>query len=425
MPLRFSLAQRTILTQVGAFLSGTVVARAFGALALILIARTVGPQSYGQLAGSIAVLKLGAVLFSLGLDLWLLRQGGRVTALTELARHSTSCLVIKTGLGLLWLAALALVTPWLDPDAFPFGVVLLVALAVWFEELAAVAWTVFNSATRNQTSALLLALYQLLQLLIILFLVANGITSLYPYLFAQASAAALGAAISLYWMKRVFPFHLDWGDVRQAVTGSLPFGLSLALALIYGRADVAIIAHWLGSTATGIYAPAISLVMTVLLVPMAIYNVMLPLLSRAHAEHHANLNKRIVQLVLGSALLGMGMGAALALSAHALAYFIFGEKFQATGDILFVLSSVVVLRSISFALAAVITAVGWQGQRTLIQAVVAVANVGLNIWVVQQWGVAGVARVFVITELILLIGYLLLVVRWHNGPTKRVQGVYP
>lgn len=410
---KLSTTQQKLLTNIGALLSGTLLARALGMVGLIFLARIVGPARYGHFAASLAVIKLAAVLFSLGLDHWLLRHGGRDQSKQALALHGTSCLVLKAGLGALWWLGLLVIAPWLDQATFPTGILLLVGLAVWFEELANVAWTIFNSAAANHTAAFLLTVYQALQFVAVVALVGLGVESLYPYLIAQAVAALIGAAFSLQRLWREFDFVLDWADLRKTLKGSIPFAVSLALALIYGRADIAIVAAWLGSAAVGIYSPAVSLVMTMLLIPLTIYTVSLPSLSRAHAEEQGVLYRLTLELTAGSALLGLLVGGGLALSAHWLVRLVFGEQYLAVGAILSILSGVVLLRCVSFALAAAITAVGWQVQRTVVQTVVAVVSVGTDILIVTRWGVMGVAWVFVATEALLMFGYLGVVLYWY------------
>ncbi|MEZ4619503.1 MAG: oligosaccharide flippase family protein [Caldilineaceae bacterium] len=137
----------------------------------------------------------------------------------------------------------------------------------------------------------------------------------------------------------------------------------LGLSLVYGRADVAIVAIWLGNVAVGIYSPAVSLVMTALLIPLTIYNVILPLLSRAHAEDRRALARLSLEATAGSAPLGLLMAGTLALLSHVIVRIILGEQYQDVGTVLFILSGVLLFRAPSFVLAAIITAVGWQTQR--------------------------------------------------------------
>src|SRR5262245_34761590 len=138
--MRGALLARKLTAQ----LSATMVERLLRAVALILIARQVGPSAFGQYTASLALTTILAVGFALGLDVWLVRNGNRSGERGHLAQHASTSLLIRAGLGLVWLAGLALLAPWLDPNAYPPDLFLLVALAVWLEEIANLVWGTFK-----------------------------------------------------------------------------------------------------------------------------------------------------------------------------------------------------------------------------------------------------------------------------------------
>ncbi len=72
-----TVTRRQIIGSIGALVSGMAVARVMAAVIIILIARRIGPGAFGQYAASFAVAKLTSVLFTLGVDVWLLRNGNR------------------------------------------------------------------------------------------------------------------------------------------------------------------------------------------------------------------------------------------------------------------------------------------------------------------------------------------------------------
>ena len=99
---------------------------------------------------------------------------------------------------------------------------------------------------------------------------------------------------------------------------------------------------------------------------------------------------------------------------------LYGAPYQGSGAVLAVLSGVLVLRCPSTALAAALVAVGWQTWRVGAQAVAAILNVVLNLLIVHQFGVMGVAKVYVFTEAILFLGLLSLFILWiRKKPTGR------
>ncbi len=65
-------------------------------------------------------------------------------------------------------------------------------------------------------------------------------------------------------------------------------------------------------------------------------------------------------------------------------------------------------------------AVGWQNRRLIPQAASAAVNVFFNLWAIPHLGLAGVAMVYVASEIILAIGYAGLVRWWyHENPASK------
>lgn len=413
---------RRAFANIGTLLSASVITKIISAGTTILLARQVGVAGFGAYAAAMALLRIASIAFSLGLDAWLLRNGYRSGQLTALAHQATASLLIKFGLGALWLLIISAAGFYLLPTLYTPALLITLALAIWLEELANTVWTTFQSALRNQTTFLLTTLFHGLILACTLLLMIQGEKAVLPFAIARVVAAALGCGVALWWMRRTFSLQLpptQWrSEAGHQLRETIPFGLSVGLSLIYGRADTAIAGHWLGSAAAGLYSSAMSLMSMALLMPLAVYLVMLPILSRAHAQHSPTLPRLTRQLIGWNTLGGLGLGALLALVAEPLMRLIYGVQYAESGAVLTIFSGVLALRFVSFALAVSITAVGWQSRRTAVQGVVAVANVGLNLLVVQRWGLPGVATVYLITEFLLMIGYGWLVLRWwqQHGP---------
>lgn len=403
---------RRILASVGVLLSGTAVARVFSALTVIVIARQLGPGVFGQYAASLSLTRLAAVLFSLGLDDWLLRNGGREKR--HLGSIGTACLSLKVSLGVVWLLGIVLVTPHLDQDTFPASLICLGALSLWLEEIANTVWTIFKSVLRNNVTLGLMVGSRALLLLLTLALATTGMKEAHGYLVGRVAASAVSSAVALIIVARVFGMRLEFTDVRRALKETLPFGASMALATIYGQADVTIVAYWLGKTAAGLYSPAISLMTAFFLAPAAIYGVMLPVLSQSHLESPAPVRRTSTRLVAWTTALGGALGGGMILIAHPLVQFVYGSEFAVSGDVLAVLSGVLALKCLSFSLAAIVVAVGWQNRRVIVQALSATVNIALNVLIVQPLGIMGVAKVYVLSEAVLVFGYMTLVVWWQR-----------
>ena len=92
--------------------------------------------------------------------------------------------------------------------------------------------------------------------------------------------------------------------------------------------------------------------------------------------------------------------------------FLLGKDFQFSGQIITILSPIMFLKAISFACAVVLVSVGWQHKRLIYQIIAAVFNIAANIYIIPLFQVTGVAWVYVISELIIVLGYLWETSQW-------------
>lgn len=407
-----SLIFRPVFVNAGALFSGTAAARVLSAFVIFIIARQLGLEQFGLYTAAWSLAKLTSFVFSLGLDSWLLRSAQGSEA--HLGRATASALALKGIFGAVWLFFLVLLAPFLSQETFPTSLLIFSAVTVWLEEIGTTAVASFKAVLRNTITIWLVISSQLIIFLATILLAWMGFDTPEAYLSARLVATGTGTFISLYFMFRYFHITLHFADFPQTLRETASFGISHGLSMIYGRADITIIAYFLGSTAAGIYSPASSLMATLFLVPTAVYEVMLPIFSKMRLENQEQIPKKSFRLILLSMGLGLFMGVGLALVAYPLVWVLYSPEFLASAPILVILSNILIFKCISFALAAILAAVGWQGKRVWIQLGASVLNIGLNLIIVRRYSITGVAYVYVLTEFMLTAGYLLLLLLWQR-----------
>lgn len=406
------IIKRPTLANVSTLFIGTTIARFISALVIFIVARQLGLEKFGLFFPALSLAKLLSVFFSLGLDSWLLHSAGHFQG--RLGAAVGFSLTTKTILGFIWLLVLVLVTPLLPQNSFASNLVILSGVSIFFEELGNTGLSVFKASLKNHVTVRLIIISQILLLLITLALAFSGIIEPSAYLWARIIASGVGGGISLFSAFRCFTIRFFLREFPQNIRETFPFGLSQGLAIIYERADITIIAYFLGKSAAGIYSPAISLMTTLFLVPTAVYEVMLPILSQAHANQKSIIPSISFKLFLLSAGLGILLGIALVFMAYPLVLIVYSAEFAASAPILVILSNVLLFKCLSFALASALAAVGWQGKRVVIQLIAALFNVFLNLLLVRTFGIQGVAYIYVLTEFVLVVGYLGLFLRWQQ-----------
>lgn len=404
------LTRRRILSNVTALLSGSVVSQGINALTLLLIARQLGPAGYGQYAACFALAGFAALLINLGADIWLLREGGRQAV--PLGESLGSVFTVKVVAGVAWLGLMLVVAPLLRQDTFPAGLLQLSALSVLLDSLFSTALTAFKASLRNHLTSLLESSSDTAWLAATLLLIGLGVRQVEIYVEVRIGVLLISLIIAILIIQCLIGVKGTFRTVRRLLHEAPPFAASEFLSWISLRMDVLIIAFALGEHAAGLYAPAVGVVNALFLIPAAVYGVMVPVLSHlvmtnpAQAEAAA---KRMVVLLFAT---GLGLSLTLVGGAPLLVSFL-QEGFSGSLSVLRILSVILLFKSGSFAMAAILVAIGRQPYRTLVQAVAAIVNIGLNLWIVYRLGIEGVAWVYVLTELLTVLGYTWLVQRYR------------
>jgi O-antigen/teichoic acid export membrane protein len=124
---------------------------------------------------------------------------------------------------------------------------------------------------------------------------------------------------------------------------------------------------------------------------------------------------------VGFTILGIILAFGIWIAGPFLSELLLGDSYKTTGQLLRILSPILFLKSLSFACAAFLVAVGWQIRRLIPQAISAAANILLNLLVIMTLGIIGVALVYVVSEVILLIGYLWISAMWFRTTPRQTE----
>jgi O-antigen/teichoic acid export membrane protein len=387
---------------------GMSLAQVLMAVSVLLTAKQLGNTQFGGYAACFSAASLSSLLFNLGLDTWLLRNGSHEPGkIVNLLRNAFT---VKVVAGLLWLAGIVLILPQLHYSTFSELLVFVSALCVWAEGVFSLGLSVFRALLYNKLTALLLIVMRGGILLATLFGVRAGIQNALAYaeMRLAVTAACTGVTILLLPLKSNI---ITIKELISTVKESLPFALSDLFASIYVQADTTIIALTLGKEAVGLYAPASSLINALFVIPNAGFLVAVPILTRT-IKTNGQLSGQLLKLI---AIAFPGIGIILWVfvkNFSKLMPIVFGPSYSESAPLLEILSPILFLKSCSFAAAAVLVAIGWQHQRAYIQAITAVVNLMLNFLAVYCFGVRGVAMVYVISEIFLLVGYIVLIIWW-------------
>jgi O-antigen/teichoic acid export membrane protein len=397
-----------IVRNVLSLFSGTLVAHIAVMINFVILARQLGLVQYGQYAASTTLVSALSIGFSLGLDTWVLREGGR--DLIQLPAYLGSVSVLKIAFGSMWFLAIQALAPWLDAGTFPLNLVRLAAIVFWLDSLLLTALSGFKAALQNQRTAMLEVGSDLLTLLATLVLATLKTIDVSTYLWGRIVALLISLAVA-GWCVAIYlgvPLPQSIKGIAPHWRTIMSFAISDLLAWATMRLDVLIVALTLGSKAVGLYSLAVTVVNSLFILPGVGYTVMIPALSHVFAIDAPRAWTMSWRSVAGQAFIGFVLAVGL-LGAAPIAHWLLGHEYVPITTLLQLLSPLLFFKAISYGLAAILVALGRQGRRVLVQFLNVLLIVALDLTVVYTWGVSGVACVFVVTEVFICLGYGVLV----------------
>ena len=406
--MRLQLNRRIILGNIAYVFSGTAIAQGVTALASLLIARQLGPALYGQYAASLVLVSFTSIIFSLGLNTWLLHEASRKPEKQGVLLGSV--LAIKILIAIPWIIITYALAAFIDSSTFPKEIVFLCSLVVFFDNIFSTLLTSFKALFRNNVTFLLMMGSALLWMLGTVGLIyqKQESTPIYLALHAAILMVSIIVAGSLVW--RVVPPKVNSRTLGWALKSSFPYATSEFLALSTLRLDVLIVALILGDQATGLYSPAVGIINALFLPLSSISWVILPILSSqftSNNEQAWNTARRSVWFFLAA---GAGMAIAMLLGARFITV-VLGSSYGGSHEIVQILSIILMIHGLIMAMTNILIATDQQGKRAIIQTAAVALNIILDLAVLQRAGIRGAAWAYVVTEIFMLIGLATLVIR--------------
>ncbi len=381
------------------------------ALNAILLARALGPEGYGVFAGCYAVAGLSAFVISFGMDTWLLREAASRFAPVDL---SAKVIQVKMKIGLVWGLVLVAIVPTIRPDLFSPWLMLICVLDVWSDSCFNTHVAALNVQKRIRVISRLVLLSRGGRLLGTILVASLGWVAPLDFALSRFSATLLSLILAWIVLKPNFRNQIRLG-AKEILRQTMPYGTSEFLALIYAQADITLLAFLAGKTAAGIYAPATGLINALFVIPNAGFTLAVPRLTALSSQGPQRLKSFIFRLHLGFLFLGCALAVAVGFGGKWMIALLLGNRFNETGALLIVLSPILLFKAMEYLYAAIFVAMGWQKLRLIPQSISAGANILLNVLAIPLFGVYGVAVVYCLSELLLLLGYGYLAVKWMRS----------
>lgn len=392
-PALVALARGFAVVTIGALFS-----RLLSAIAGILLVRYFdGPALYGQYATLITTLALMANLLGFGFDTWLLHEGGRDP--NQLSFNVHRLLALKFIAASILIGAMTIA--W-SQDGISW-LLIIGMLGVIAESYIRTGHVVLHSINRNSLVAILQSLDSLLLVVLVLILMiwppSVAILVVGQTVVSGITLVVVAVLLAEYLHGSWRPLHL--GYLMQSASF---FVLSDVLASIYSQSQIAILAFFTNDIIVGTFRSAINLIAMSFLVPLAMFNVGLPMLSRSSLDQ-----RQRRQLLLGmigmATLYGIAMFIGFWWFGGDVLRLVYGTKYDAAIPLLKPLSIVPLAKSLSFVAVAIMLALGAQRLRVIIQSILMVASLLSGLALIPRFGLDGATLTYSTVEVVLCVFY--------------------
>lgn len=407
-----------------AFMAGATLARLLsGAVLMVFIARSLGPQEFGHFVLALSLAMVLALIVEFGHSTYVMRELGRNVEppVLVLAR----VLQAKALLGLLFVVAVlaAWAGGWAPPGgAGGFLALCLMALVVTLADFLNVCFRgiqKFGLETRNVVASSVFHVA-----------IVVPVASAWPHWTAVAVAFLLSR--SVYLMLSLLSFRAafpgvgrafaglgSWASAFQHIRQSAMYAADAGLVTVRGYADVFLISTFLGAAPLGLYQAGMNLVRAVENLGPIIANVFLPKLSGLldRPVEFARHERQLLWLMTGCGLACFGV---LFLSPAWLLAAVFGERFAPAFALFPIFGLYLLARFVAMALGVLLTARGFQSGRT-VAGIVSLGVLVLTAWpLMPVLGVTAVATASVVAALVLLVWFS---ARLRSGPWGLRDGI--
>ena len=386
--------------------AGRIIAGGFAFIAIALLARALGPDSFGEYSAILATLYLFNAAADLGLYNYLSREiavsenpsllwgnvlGVRLAALTVFLGLGSIVTLVVLGLSEASFAALILAAA-----LFAIQSVTQLVLAVLQKHLAV------HSAAAAEVVA------RILQVVLTLF-VAIRVPTIEAFIGVLVLSSLVQLLMTLGAAKQFITLRPEWFSAHwlTIIKETIPIGISLIFTLIYFRLDTVLLAILRTDREVGVYNLSYKVLENLIFFPAMFTGLLMPRIARAAANNMPREVQKIVTFactVVVAGALPMVVGGWFL--AQPLVAVLGGGAFLEAAVPLQILLFATALIFLGTALGTTTIALGLQKKAMWVYLVAMVFNVAVNLIAIPSFGYYAAALVTVATELLVDLGLL-------------------
>ena len=362
-------------------------------------ARYLGAERFGSLSFALAFTGLFGIFADLGLQQLTVREVARDKSLAE--RYLGNLAAMKLILVGLTYILIAVAINLLGYPEKTIKIVYLIALAVIVARFCTIFYAIFQAYEKMEYQSLGQILNSILMLGGAFFAISKRFDIIgFAYIYVIANIIVLIYASAICTWNLFLPrIKFDFGFWKPAIKEALPFGLTGIFVTIYYYTDTVMLSLMVSNAneVIGWYNAAYKLILVFLLIPIAYFTAIFPVISRLYKTSKDSLNFIYERSFKFMIILAIPIGVVTTLLANEIILLIFGWEYMPAVAALRILVWSSVFIFVGSVFSRLFESINRQGIVTKIAAIFAILNVFLNMLLIPKYSYIGASITTVIT----------------------------
>ncbi|MCL4488739.1 MAG: oligosaccharide flippase family protein [Chloroflexi bacterium] len=379
---------RRIVKNTTALLLGRVFSMGLGIVYVAALARYIQAAGMGKIATATSLVSILVLLANFGLSQLIIRDIAGEKAKASL--YVTNAILLRLLLSVVFVGVIVLVAQTTKFPADTITVIYIYSCAYIFDELADVAFSIFNAFERMEYQALIQTGRDIVNVAFSLGAIywhASLITIVLVSLFADLFKLTASMVV-LRW-KFIRPkLQIDVGLCRQLLIGALPFAALVIVQLVNRQIDTVLLSFNRQEAEVGWFSAANTLVSYLLILPGMFLQAVFPVFARFHTTSREQLQRTYQACFKFLLLLGFPCCIGTIVTADHVIALIYGPGFENAALSLRILA-LLLLWVFGYANGGLLNATGGQVFLAVLTTLSTALNVVVALALIPQFGSTG------------------------------------
>lgn len=386
-------------------LSSTIIA--------IFVARYYGVSIYGDYTTAVAFSTFILTFTDLGLDAYLLKEGSRDKS--KIKKYYGNILLIK--IAILFISAIFIVVlaKYLGYSQIVIKLILILLPNCIISYVISTFFVIMQLLEKLNVNAKVQIIQSILIVAVAILVLVYG-CNIYIYSILQSLISIVILVIYLKIIPVEFLFTTKHS--KNLIKGSILFGLSSLLFIVYYKVDTVMLSILVDTYAVGIYESAYKVVNILISLIVILDNLVMPKFFKLYKENKEKMFEIYRKLLEFAVVFGISFSIMGMFMSREIINILYGKQYFDSIVILQILIWTVSIRLLAAIVGFVITASDNMNIKVRFQAIFAVFNIILNTILIPYYGVVGASVATVITELMVFFTYYYYVRRKFNVNIK-------